>query len=240
MNTALILVDYDNATKINSFGRKLNQGDIDSINDLLLENIIKIFEKIDLPIDELEVRFYSGWHSLFDSRLTDLFKMVSVSLRKVPKRWKRFRVRIQQVQKLAVFPEVPIEGTLRRRPGVPHFKMNASLDCDISDCPIKLIAKWKRKECFHSACEKMFCDIFYYEEQKLVDSHIFSDLIFFSTQNIYNCISIYSADDDMVPAAIHAKTISMFCEINIIRNRRLSHYDSLLQGSGINIYTVGG
>ena len=113
----------------------------------------------------------------------------------------KFICNAEMAYSLAAEPHYHLYNTYRNRnfPRGLDCQSISSFPCSNPNCPIKNIMYFlKNKHCPISNCNITPQDIFFRSEQKIVDTLLSSDLIYFTLRNIKDLI-IVSSDDDMIP-----------------------------------------
>lgn len=162
-------------------------------------------------------RFYGGWYEhrrptkraqdflleLAQSRLTSLVipRPNGDSFKPV--------LKLELAYSLGASPNKHLFATFRRRAGIGQLRCRSpkTNGCTSHDCPLDVVCQVLASgKCTNSACSKVSATLISRDEQKLVDTMLVSDLIFYSCiRKVPTCI--ISADDDMWPGIIAATSL---------------------------------
>jgi len=201
MDTILMLVDFDNL--------HYRQGSLDIFNRI--DSIIrKIDSQILINYKRIEVRLYGGWYDL--NGITKLSQDIIAEIRGYYPAVIRILhndflynliLNVELAFGTSLEPNYRYLNTFRirgRQYGL-KCKTQGELACHSEICSSRILydildkGETSNKYCTHSTS-----DILYKAEQKLVDSIIVLDLLFYSQSgNKYADIIIVSSDDDIWP-----------------------------------------
>lgn len=154
-------------------------------------------------------RLYDGW---FDDtgRGSDRFEMVRKHLRDYPTRTRRYRIRVEIASASLAAPEYPLHHTYRLSSGFPPSSLRAvSTQPDRcgspSSCEIPKLATWLRGSCPGTpACVIRATETLAFAQQKLVDTHLATDLAIAAQR--FNAVCALSDDEDVIPGLLAATT----------------------------------
>jgi len=228
MRTGIVLVDFDNATKISKLGIAPRQNDVNRLVDQLVFNCTDTLYDQNVHFEELQFLFYSGWHNEECNQFTDLYFMLKNYIDQTSKRYKKTRLRFKVPLGLAARPEASLLHTKRQHSGVRVYRPKTSSTC-IGGGPClmhEIIQIRKKSKCPRAICDHVLESLIVYHEQKTVDTHIVCDLITYSCEKDIAFLSLVSDDDDFVPGLIQASL--NIKDIVWVRQKKVSRYDDLL------------
>lgn len=232
-----VLVDYDNIAP-----HHRNRG----VRHVLFR-IAEALGKLPIPPPRhLTFRFYGGW--FFGDQLTSAGQMVSSQLQqfgvtRIPVAWSKepapadLLVSGTIARSLAAMDMAPIYHTLRRRPFegtiyfTPHQACQGAHACPLSE----LEAFFRHKKCPTLSCEIQQHDVLSRSEQKLVDTMLVSDLLYFASRSNAPLVAVVSSDDDMWPGVRTAMTFRQPI-IQVHTSPRSSPHHSYTQRISANAY----
>lgn len=204
-----ILVDFDNLTK-----RQKQQG-IYTVIYTITEWLTKY---CDHSIPYLfHFRLYGGWyeHRKPTRRAQDLVVEISQNLSPtmtIPLAGGQFfkpSIRADLAYSLGANPHKHLFSTFRRRSGLGQLKSQSPKPrhCNQKECPLEVVHQVIQSgACTLQGCGKSAEDVLFRAEQKLVDSMLVADLLYFAcVRNAPTCI--VSSDDDMWPGIISATSM---------------------------------
>lgn len=226
-----ILVDFDNlSNKQKSFG-------IYSVLHRITESLAQHCTKTTPYF--FNFRLYGGWYAkgnltrraqelvsdIHKGRMTALSVPMSCGEHFKPK----FRVELAYA--LGVYPNKHLFATLRKRHGYQKLRCQIfeNSKCSGKDCPLQSINNCLAEGlCSGENQGGRFCDIVFRYEQKLVDTMIVSDMIYFS----HVCrdeVCIVSSDDDMWPGIISSVSLGgKIIHLKTQRTESVYHFPNLL------------
>jgi hypothetical protein len=196
-----VLVDYDNIDP-----RHRSRG-----SSHIIYRIAESLGRLAIPPPRhLVFRFYGGW--FYGDKVTSSGQRVSAELQhcgviRMRVTWGDKQTPVEMlasgtiVRSLAVMDQAPIYHTLRKRPFVGNVTFSAHIDCQNStDCPLAPLEQFFRlKKCPSAGCEVKQESVLSRSEQKLVDTMLVSDLIYFASRANDELVAVVSSDDDMWP-----------------------------------------
>ena len=195
--------------------------DYDNIDPLIqsrgIEHIVqRIISAVSiLPIvaqPRLNVRFYGGW--FFGSNLTKVGQSISTQISgafpmRITQPWAGESKSVdvianaQIARGLAACEQLPLHHTYRRRPfkGKLHFHdRNAHLCGSAASCPMATIESFiESQKCPTPGCTVQQHQVLDKSEQKLVDTMLVADLLFWASQPSHPILAVLGSDDDMWP-----------------------------------------
>jgi hypothetical protein len=195
----LILVDYDN---IEDYDRRVGL-------HYVIEKIVTKISPSEVPGKHILVRLYGGWYE--NNRLTTLAQTLATQIAGIfptvlvlSDRTTQIIVNVEMAYSLISQPNKHLFHTFRRRtmPSGLGCYNPSTLSCSDKNCPLLTTYDFFKKD-MCGLCKKIKPhDLFFKNEQKLVDTMLTSDLIFSAKTN--NPIAIVSSDDDFWPGILTA------------------------------------
>jgi len=213
----MVIVDYDNLDVV------LRRSGLFNVIWKILE---KVVDEAQIHQPKYVIRLYGGWYE--KSALTRAAQDLTIEIgQAIPLVFPliingsqlRVPISIELAYSLAVLPARHLLATYRPRGihGSVRCHAPAQIGCNATSCPVgPLYTIFINGRCSESNCSKSVQDFLYRGEQKLVDSMMLSDLIFFS-QNGGNVIALVSSDDDLWPGILTG--LHSGSEIRHIRTR---------------------
>lgn len=197
----MVIVDYDNLDLV------LRRSGLFNVLWKMLEKIVDVAQ---VRQPKYVIRLYGGWYER--SNLTHAAQDLTIEIGAIPRVFPlvingsqlRVPISIELAYSLAVLPARHLLATYRPRGihGAVRCHDPAQIGCNTTACPISpLYSIFVNGRCSEASCTKSVQDFFYRGEQKLVDSMMLSDLIYFS-QNGCNVIALVSSDDDLWPGIL--------------------------------------
>lgn len=200
----IVLVDYDN---IPFQHRHIGI-------EYVVDRVIRSFDPALLLNEKhISMRLYGGWYILntltrsaqtLAGRIQASFPRTMTVGDSISK--KNLTVAVELAYSLAVEPSKHLWHTYRPRglPGNLICNSPSSVGCSDPNCPIETVYKFFNTDC----CLKAGCiikpsDIMYRAEQKLVDTMLTADLIYYAT-NRTQVLCIVTSDDDLWPGIASA------------------------------------
>jgi len=207
----IIFADYDNIDAL-AKGRGLEH--------IILKTITAISGLRVAPQPRIDIRFYGGW--FYGTQLSRLGQELSSEIgRTFPKPltlpWtgqpKPITVLVNAhiARSLTASEQQPLHHTFRRRPfsGRLYFRRPIPAQCPTTSCPLDVVEQFlATQKCPEARCAITQSDILDRCEQKLVDTMLVSDLIFWSSRPNHPLLAVLSSDDDMWPGIRTAMAIS--------------------------------
>lgn len=194
--------------------------DYDNIDELSkARGIAHIVERVVLSVSGLgiaaqpriDVRLYGGW---FDgTRLSKTAQSIAVEIRAVNSMtltipWAGQAAPVTVIanahiaQSLVAADQVPLQHTFRRRPykGRLSFQNSQRHQCKGSFCPLDIVDRFlTNQRCTEAGCTVKQESVLYRWEQKLVDTMLIADLIYWASRPQHPMLAVLSSDDDMWP-----------------------------------------
>jgi uncharacterized LabA/DUF88 family protein len=198
----LVLADYDN---IDPLIRARGMG-------YIIERVVSSISQIGIAVQpRIDVRLYGGW---FDgSRLSKVGQSISSEIRGLSQ--KRFTLpwsgevapvsvvtNSQLALGLEAAQQLPLHHTFRRRSfqGRLYFQNSNRHLCHVPACPLDLVDQFiTNQRCPEIGCSARQEDVLFRNEQKLVDTMLVSDLIYWASRPNHPILAVLSSDDDMWP-----------------------------------------
>jgi hypothetical protein len=240
--SAAVLIDFDNFYP---------DADIATGSDWLtheLNKIITVVLAVDRDVEFIDIRLYGGWldNGLLTRHASELQAALGASPifpLAHPYKSTVLRGEVALVTRLAGLPSVQWAHTRRVAVGLPQIRLAAGPlpnECvgSLETCPLRAVHRFtKRRErsCHVPTCAVRNEDAFKVVQQKMVDSMICCDVIFFATSATpAPHILLLSDDLDVVPAAAVAATQTKSA-IHLVRSHagRENLYDAELRGLGV-------
>jgi len=206
----IVFADYDNIDQL-ARSRGL---------EYISHRILCAIGRLPVPLQpRIDVRLYGGWFA--GSNLSKSGQAVSAQLTGAfPKRYTvpwhgqtapvNVLVGVEIARSLAANQQAPLHHTFRRRPfsGKLYFR-RPSTSCTATTCPLDVLDTFLSDQC----CPTTGCPVEQHHvldrcEQKLVDTMLVSDLIFWASRPNHPILSILSSDDDMWPGIRTAITFA--------------------------------
>jgi len=195
-----VLVDYDNIQEEDK-----RKGLI-YIASIVKEKLAHAIQDDD-ALKEIQLRLYGGWYDKM--AVTRRAQDLSIEIgRNFPFVFDgKFKVHIELARSLAKVPKTVLYHTFRTQRPLENIKCkNPETNCTSGDCPLWAMYDFiSNRRCPVEECTKTPEEVFYKDEQKLVDVMLAIDLMHFATTE-RKTICLVTSDDDFIPA-IHA-TIS--------------------------------
>lgn len=220
----IILVDYYNLPEL------LQRRELHSIVETILERIgvehLRAFGRI-------EIRLYGGWFE--GKNLTHAAQRLSAATNVFPRKFTVAGMakgapmtldvvaQVELAQSMKIDSRTPLEGTYRQH-GLPtglRCKPHPYSRCaNPSNCRLFDVYDFIEKEsCQEPRCNIATSDVLWRAEQKLVDSMIVADLIYFASKSDA-IICLISSDDDLWPGVKSALMLGCkVIHIHTIENR---------------------
>lgn len=224
----LVFADYDNID-VPTKRRGLEH---------IADRIVRAVSQLPIqPQPKIDVRLYGGWFvGPYLSKMgQDLSVEVSDIFPKVlstPWNGKRERqpviINFHIARSLTACEQVPLHHTFRRRAfgGKLHFSRRATTVCADEDCPLIVIEKFlSQQSCPTSGCMVKQIDVIERHEQKLVDTMLVSDLIYWAGRQNHPLLAVLSSDDDMWPGIRTSIALTRpIIQLHTERSRQHSNY----------------
>lgn len=199
----IVFADYDNIDRLTR----------DRGIDHIFQRIVTAVSTLPIsPQPRIDVRFYGGW--FIGQNLSKAGQAISADIAGVaPKRFvarwtgqpKAMDVLAngQIVRGLAACEQLPIHHTFRRRPfsGRLHFVRPNTQHCQSAmACPLSIVEQFvSNQRCPTRGCTVEQHHVIEKNEQKLVDTMIVADLIYWASRSNHPPLAVLSSDDDMWP-----------------------------------------
>jgi hypothetical protein len=178
---AYVLIDFDN------IDRSLRT------NNPELENRLYRTITANNSYTEINLRFYGGWD--YKKRLSGGAIGLLSDLYNYPHRINNTKLNAELVRSLA-FEKNNLPFTFRRRNKNYVFNVDPTKICkNDSTCDLYLIYTILNN---HNCCDKDIYSAFLFDEQKLIDTMISTDLLYLSTLKNVD-LFLVSSDDDFIP-----------------------------------------
>ena len=213
---AYVLIDFDN---IDKSLRTNNPG----LENRLYRTIIshKFYNEINL-------RFYGGWD--YNKKPTNSAITLLPWIQTYPHLINKSILNAELVRSLS-FETNNLPFTFRRRNKNYIFDVDPSEICrNDSTCDLYLIHTILNN---HNCCNKDIFNAFLFDEQKLIDTMICTDLLYLSTQNIVD-LFLVSSDDDFIPIIRYLCFLGK--SISIIHTRPFSIKKEYKSGYHLQIF----
>ena len=213
-----VLVDYDNlGTDVKRNGLFALCAKLGAI----------VGSRRDFVPENCRVRLYGGWYD--ESGLTRQAQRIISEIDVTfpdPVAWTarleqgKCVTQVEMAYTLLAEPGRHLLRTLRNRKFRAKIKCDTAVfgDCNEKYCPMREVADFlDQQKCPTYACSVLQEDVLYKWEQKLVDTMITSDLIFFAHQGEKDLI-VVSSDDDMWPGVRTA--LEFGANITLVQTRQ--------------------
>lgn len=209
LTSAMAVVDYSNVLP--------GQMDVEQPGEsaLQLRNIAHAIAQAS-GVSHVLLRLYGGWITKdgVQSRGASRALMTSAAADPFPFRVSNEIVhgRFELATSLLSMPSYELPETYRVRGAVPRIRVRDGAkpsECarDTMTCPasiLKRFTKDRRKQCPVEDCI-VTCEMaFTHAEQKMVDTHMASDILHAVASNIYSLVAVVSGDTDLVPPLLQA------------------------------------
>lgn len=152
--------------------------------------------------------------------------------------------RIELATSLLSEPTWHLPSTYRIRGSVPRLRLRDSplpLGCvrDTATCPAVMLKRFTRKQsklCPTDSCPVTCEDAFVHAEQKMVDTHMATDLLHAATEGVYGSVVAVTGDTDLVPPLIHsARTTATSMSMLSLVTALPSDFEESLRSFGVSI-----
>lgn len=224
----IVFVDYDNIDRLTR-SRGL---------EYIVGRILASVSKLPISVQpRIDVRLYGGW--FHGSQLSKSGQAVSAQISGAfPKRytlpWANQPTPVNVVANsqiargLAACEQLPIYRTFRRRPfsGRLYFNRQGMPQCNAASCPLSAVEQFITNQgCIESGCTVQQQHVLERCEQKLVDTMLVSDLIFWASRGNRPMLAVLSSDDDMWPGIRTAIAFSQpIIQIHTIKSPQHAGY----------------
>lgn len=181
----------------------------------IASTVVRLFEA-----DQVILRLYGGW-ALSNGHQSDaasraLFTSAQAYIFPLPTSAGIVNGRFELATSLLSVPQFELPETYRVRGSVPRIRIRdgaTPMHCvgDSESCPAAILKRFTRrprKLCPMDNCPVTCEQAFLQVEQKMVDTHMASDILFASNSDRYHSIVIISDDTDLVPPLLQAKQSS--------------------------------
>lgn len=209
---ALVLVDHANVYPRDAAGGVLEQ-------DVL--SVAMTLRNADPSLGVFRFRFYGGWKhdgmlSAAGSQVTGTLTSIDPFPVPAPAGSGRhgtiLRGSLELATTLACAPSIDLGDTVRTRAGFPTFRRGrpkGGLRCptDVNICPMSWLAELSRSQdgqCWQPGCSETVTSALTIREQKMVDTHLASDLVFFAGQMGVGAVAAVTEDSDFIPPMVHS------------------------------------
>lgn len=195
-----ILIDYDNLSDAHKSSRIL---------DVATKALMQLPKTISEIRGKCEIRIYGGWYE--EDQMTNLAQQLSVSIQndfpsiiRVPMESGRtlsFATNAHLAMSLVEEPSHHLFNTYRRKGKPTNIRVLKPEDvgCKNIGCSLSFAERLlKTGKCSTSGCDVSRSDLVYRVEQKIVDTMLTCDLLYYSLQR-YEHIMLISGDDDFLP-----------------------------------------
>jgi hypothetical protein len=198
----IVFADYDNIDRI-AKARGL---------EYIIDRVVSSISNLPIAVQpRIDVQLYGGW--FYGTQLSKAGQVVSAELSGTfPKRimlpWTGQAAPVNIVvnshiaRSLAACQQLPLHHTFRRRPfsGRLYFKRPTAQQCHIAPCPLDIVERFiSGQRCPENGCTVEQDQVLERCEQKLVDTMLVSDLIFWASRPNHPILAVFSSDDDMWP-----------------------------------------
>ena len=216
MTEILVLLDYYNLPPI-CRGREMKYKDHESKVNYLTSKLVQYLDLLKMKKMVIKQRYYGGWFDEYAKSTNDR-DMLSAIAKKI------FPTVIGNNRYLLNFADGPLDsdvflhGTVRIEPGLPNFSLiSSSQKCRNNPCWFELLLSWRKGQCpgFQN-CQHTDTDLIYTKKQKVVDTLIVADAIYYELTTKNSCI-IMSHDDDILPSILYDHSKS---QMTILRPNR--------------------
>jgi hypothetical protein len=205
-----VLVDLGNTSHFRSLVSPNPKIIADRIDTLLFSSVDS-FLTVFSAFFEAHFRLYHGWFNEL-GQPTDLHTLSAKHLReRYPTRTKRARIFAELGEAPASLGKCQLPHTIRIERGLPSASLDLIDGIPVSckhpdDCAIFELRKWIKGRCpkKHEGCNITLSEVISYKKQKLVDTMLVSDLIWFSGKGEH--VAALSDDEDVIPGLLAAST----------------------------------
>jgi hypothetical protein len=237
VDDVLVLLDHDNISPKYRFPRPLALAALAAI-------------PIAEPLTRVTLRVYGGWFeetAATDSRYEASAFYQSHCPIVIKTETHLIRLRFEFADALATRDRagrrIDITHTVSQRQTAGQIaSKRATPACPAPSCELSSIRRWfrKRAACTATDCPLTFDQVFARREQKQVDVHLSTDLVFYSsTLAPQTAVAVASDDLDVVPALLAAGATNAGRLLIHLRSpsRRPTYQDILLEEFGVRILT---
>jgi uncharacterized LabA/DUF88 family protein len=205
--TLFVLVDLANRTVFRGVYRP-NEALIGARLTDFVWSVADEFGKNTRSVIDLRFRLYDGWFD-GDGIATDVYGMLRAYVRNnYPTRRKNARIFVEVADALISAPKDRLPYTFRSELGLGRYpvridKTPPSGCVTPAECHLHLLRAWIDGKCPNPQCAVKTESIASYRFQKLVDTAIVADAVWFARDG--EDIVIVSDDEDVIPALIAAR-----------------------------------
>jgi hypothetical protein len=206
--------------------------------DTLLTTSVDSFLPIFSLSFEAHFRLYHGW---FDDigQPTDLHYLSTKHLReRYPTRTKRARIFAELGEAPASLGTCQLHHTMRVERGLPPFSLifvdEIPKGCKHPDnCALFEFKKWIKGRCprHKEGCSVLISDVISHRRQKLIDTMLVADLVWFATHG--ENVAVVSDDEDVIPGLLCASTSAVDVYWICRNGQPREQYESLIKLQGI-------
>jgi len=195
-----LLIDYDNLSE-----RHKSSG----ILDIATRVLMQLPKDISETRGKCSIRIYGGWYE--EQNMTNLAQSLSVSIQsdfpaiiRVPTKQEESLALATTAELARAMVEEPshhLFNTYRKkgRPANIRFLKPDEVGCTNTECSLLIAKKLLRTgKCPSNSCSVSRADLVYRNEQKIVDTMLACDLLYYA-QLGYDHIMLVSGDDDFLP-----------------------------------------
>ena len=190
-----------------------------SLSDVVSEVTLRLIS-VAPETEFISIRLYGGWTE--DGAFTQFASEVSAHLPSVDPFPMRSGPKVTIVHgelvlamTLSIAPALALGDTCRKRSGPPRIRLATSplpIGCvDAGTCPARMLKKFTQsssRECPTESCAVTSSVAFSTRQQKMVDTLMACDLLDMAHDKDVLAITVVTADSDLLPPLIHARTLN--------------------------------
>jgi uncharacterized LabA/DUF88 family protein len=195
-----LLIDYDNLTELQKSS---------GILDIATRALMQLPKDISETRGKCAIRIYGGWYE--EQSMTNLAQSLSVSMQddfpaiiRIPTILGEplsLTTNAELARALVEEPSHHLFNTFRKkgRPANVRFLKPEDVGCTNTECSLQVAKNLLRTgRCPSNGCSVTRADLVYRNEQKIVDTMLTCDLLYYSKLE-YDHIMLISGDDDFLP-----------------------------------------
>jgi uncharacterized LabA/DUF88 family protein len=195
-----VLIDYDNLSETQK---------VSGILDVATKVLMQLPRIFSATQGKCDIRIYGGWYE--EENMTLRAQQLSVSIQsdfpaiiRVPMELGKqiiFKTNAELARALVEEPSHYLFNTYRKKSKPANIRVLKPEDagCTNVECSLPVAKKLlKTGKCSAAGCTTSRADLVYRDEQKIVDTMLTCDLLYYSKLG-YNHIMLVSGDDDFLP-----------------------------------------
>lgn len=236
MNELAVLIDLANTMVFRGVHRP-NRDIVGARLDRVLHPVAEtVAVRVPTPVDNIRFRLYDGWFDE-DGYGTELHGLVRAHLRNYPTKLRSYRLFVSIAEGPAALPSGRLVHTYRKEKGFCRYPVNLRPErpeacASPSSCPLRVLHGWFQGGCpLEAGCEVTAEDIATYDHQKLVDSTLVADAVWYAAQGFG--VAVLSEDEDVIPGLLTARAFGNFVAWLCRSGRARTPYDQIIATSGV-------